>query len=402
MLYVSHTGRWGGGAEVVLLQLIMASRRAGYVAHLVCPAGELADRLAPLCATVTLVRMPQFERTRRPAAIARWTVEWLAAAPRIAHAARHAGAGVIHANSGVAALTAALPARIARRPLVWHQHDIVPYRRINHAVLGAYGRLASAIVACSQATADALIRVGAPRERVELLYNCVRPAFFSNRPPGPESRRALGLPASGTLFTVVGRLVPRKGQAVFLRALARLADDGHDVYGVLLGAVPHDASGAGTSTAYEDDLHRLADQPALRGRVFFLGHRDDVQTVLAASDVMVLPSFAEPFPLAVLEAFAAGTPVVASNGGGHPEAIEDGVTGLLAVPGDDADFARVMRSLVVDPGLCDALAARARERALAEFSEDTLAGRLEALYARLGCPVLPPRTNAESVRVEVR
>jgi glycosyltransferase involved in cell wall biosynthesis len=221
------------------------------------------------------------------------------------------------------------------------------------------------------------------QRRIHVLYNRVRPEFLSQKWNKDASRQALGLPANSTIVTVIGRLVPRKGQDVFLRAIALLAQQSLDVHGVLAGDVPSDPVHARRYNAYKAELEQLACQPTLQGRITFLGHRDDVQSVLAASDIVVMPSFAEPFGLVILEALAAGAPIVASNAGGHPEVIENGVTGLLVPPGDAARFAAAIRRLIEDPDVRSGIATRGRQGVLVKFSEDSLAAQLESIYSAL-------------------
>jgi glycosyltransferase involved in cell wall biosynthesis len=238
-----------------------------------------------------------------------------------------------------------------------------------------------------------------PEKRIHVFYNCVRREFLLGHEDKDASRRALGLPASSIIVTVIGRLVPRKGQDVFLRVIALLAEQGLDVHGVLAGDVPSDPVHAQIYNAYRAELDQLARHPMLRGRITFLGHRGDVQSVLAASDIVVMPSVGEPFPLVVLEALAIGAPIVASSTGGHPEAIEDGVTGLLAPPGDTAAFAAAIRRLIEDPDLRSRIASRGRESVIAKFSEDGLAPRLNSIYSALvgGPDDVGRMTNANQV-----
>lgn len=383
VLYVSHTSTWGGGAEIVLEQMVRAARRSGFNPALVCPPGELVDRVGPRCSWTRTMALPQFRRTLNPRVLLRLVADWLLATLQITLLMRRAGVAVVHANSAVAALTAAVPAALLRRPLAWHQHDIVPPRRINRIVFSACARLTSAVLPCSEAVAASLRGVGVSSGKMQVVYNAVRPEFLVDYPDRELARFALDLPSGSVILTVVGRLVPRKGQDIFLRALRLLLEEGLDVHGLLLGSVPSQPQYAHIYGAFKDDLDRLTREPALAGRVTFLGHRDDVKTVLAASDVIVMPSFAEPFPLVILEAFAAQRPVVASHTGGHPETIVNGQTGYLAPVGDDAAFASAIGRLVRDPRLRVELAQHAHEQVLSEFSEETLQTRLAAVYEAL-------------------
>src|SRR5207247_1768501 len=143
-----------------------------------------------------------------------------------------------------------------------------------------------------------------------------------------EARRSLGLPQQGPLIGAVGRLSPEKGQNVLLQALPSVLAAFPQAACVLAGEGPARA-------ALEAEARRLG----IGDRVVFLGLRRDVPMVLAALDLFVQPSIYEGFGLSLLEAMAAGLPVVASRVGGIPELIEDGRTGLLVPPQDSMALA---------------------------------------------------------------
>jgi glycosyltransferase involved in cell wall biosynthesis len=119
---------------------------------------------------------------------------------------------------------------------------------------------------------------------------------------------------------------------------------------------------------------------ALEGRVWLLGHRDDVPECLAASDVFVLSSNWEGNPLAVMEAMAAGLPVIGTAVGGVPELVQSGQQGILVPPGDYAAFVNAMRNLVNSPELRAAMGKAAFKHATAAFNVDRMAEGYASLY----------------------
>jgi glycosyltransferase involved in cell wall biosynthesis len=157
---------------------------------------------------------------------------------------------------------------------------------------------------------------------------------------------------TGSLLSV-GRLRAPKDFVTLVRAMAGLearlliAGDGPD------------------RPALEAEIDRLG-----LTNVELLGTRDDVPELLAGSDVFVLATESEGLPMSVLEAMAAGLPVVASAVGGVPELVVDGETGVLVPPGDSAALARALETVVADPGLRDRLGDAGRQRAEHEFSLD--------------------------------
>jgi glycosyltransferase involved in cell wall biosynthesis len=191
-------------------------------------------------------------------------------------------------------------------------------------------------------------------------------------PPIPEERvrlrRALGLGAEDVAIGSVGLLWRAKGQEHLLRALARL----QDVVVFLVG-----------SGADEKPLRDLAVDLGITGRVRFLGWRDDVRQLLQAVDLYVQPSLTEGLPLAVVEAGAAGLPIVASDVGGIPEIITHGANGLLVPPGDPQALAQAIQKLIEDPQMARRLGDAARQAAFERFSAEAMAERYMQLYERL-------------------
>lgn len=176
----------------------------------------------------------------------------------------------------------------------------------------------------------------------------------------------------------VGTLHEVKGQAVLVEAIRRLVAEGRDVRCTLVGDGPdHDA------LRRRADAAGLGDQVRITGRVA----RPAVAAVLAGADVLVAPSVPsadgrrEGLPVVVLEAMAVGVPVVASRLSGIPEAVEDGVTGLLVEPGDAAGLAAAIARVLDEPEAAAARVERAAARIDAEFAIEVSARRLVALFA---------------------
>ena len=201
-----------------------------------------------------------------------------------------------------------------------------------------------------------------PAGRARVVYNLAPPRSRS-APRGRGDRARFGLP-DGPLVLFVGKLSPGKGFPV-LREAARLVAATHP--GVCFAA-----AGAG-------DARADAGTPALR----LLGSRshEDVRALYEMADVVVHPAvWPEPFSRVPLEAAAAGRPVVGTRVGGTPEAVEDGVTGLLVEPRDPAGLARAVERLVTDGALREQLGRRAAEAVEAKFRSDRIVDELLDAY----------------------
>ena len=169
----------------------------------------------------------------------------------------------------------------------------------------------------------------------------------------------------------VGRLVPRKGQAVLLEALAQMKD------GVTVTFV-----GSGPAAA---DLDALASRLGLGDRVSFAGAKgqDEIPGLLAAHDVFCLPSFSEGVPVVLMEAMAAGLPAVSTTIAGIPELITDGITGLLVPPGRADRLAEVLGQLWADPDLVGRLSRAGRDVVERQFDAEQCAAELADVFARM-------------------
>ncbi len=175
---------------------------------------------------------------------------------------------------------------------------------------------------------------------------------------------------------MIGRLAPWKGQQVFLDAFASAFPCGQEQAVIIGGSLFGEAE-------YGASLGRRATDLGLKDRVLFRGFRDNVAAELATMDVAVHASVVpEPFGQVVVEAMAAGVPVIAADAGGPAEIITAGVDGLLYPPGDVGALASSMRRLANDPGLRDRLRIAARRRAL-DFAPERVALEMTEVYRGL-------------------
>lgn len=269
-----------------------------------------------------------------------------------------------------------LAARFAGRPAVWWQQGI-PERSLIEIIASA---VPSAALVVSGRDAEQAQRRLTPRRRVQLIHPGTEVRAVADRAgSGDEVRESLGW-SSNQIVGIVGRLQAWKGQKVFLQAAAQLAQAHPDSrYVVVGGAI------LGWEGDYPQQLQRLASDLGISECVHFAGHQDDVYPWFDAMDVVVHASFGESFGLILVEAMALGKPLVAAAAGGPLEIVEDGVSGLLVPPGDDAALAGAIERILDDPGLASSLAAGARDRA-AEFSSEAMTARFATLLTDLTSP----------------
>ncbi len=183
-------------------------------------------------------------------------------------------------------------------------------------------------------------------------------------------RRELGVPAGARLVMTVARLSPEKGQAVLIEAAAQLRDRHADVHYVLVGE--------GATRAV---LEGIVAARGLQDRVHFVGFRRDVPAMVAAADVIVIPSLVEGLPWALLEAMAAGKPVVATEVGGVSEALVDGEMGRVVPLGNVAAMTQALDDLLsASPDVLARMGQRARQRVLTRYSRERMLNAIFALY----------------------
>ena len=219
------------------------------------------------------------------------------------------------------------------------------------------------------------------RATIQQLYGYPDPPLIPNGIPtdeyAPDSdkrtwwRQAHGIEPRATVVTHIGRFAVQKNHALLVEAFAQVRADA-PLYLLLVG-------GGELENAVREQVAGLG----LASRVRFLGVRADVADILRASDVFVLSSRWEGNPMSVMEAMAAGLPVVSTAVGGVPELVREGETGLL-VPSEDAGaLAQALQALVDDPAHRQAMGDAARQRAVARFDIRHTVRRYEQLYEKL-------------------
>jgi glycosyltransferase involved in cell wall biosynthesis len=219
------------------------------------------------------------------------------------------------------------------------------------------------------------------RATIQRVYGYLDPPLIPNGIPTDEYapdanrrrrwRQRHGLEPEAIVLTHVGRFAPPKNHALLIEAFAQVRTH-TPLYLLLVGG-----------GELEDAVRQQVVELGLQQRVRFLGVRADVPAILNASDLFVLSSRWEGNPLSVMEAMAAGLPVVSTAVGGVPDLVREGETGLLVPSGDAAALARALQALVDDPARREAMGAAARQHAIAHFDIRHTVRGYEQLYESL-------------------
>ena len=336
--------------------VLAAELKAGYDIVVACPSSaggrSLLDRAAQLGLGIKLLADEE------------GTADWMA---RMGFALLHIHAGIGWEGHGLAAAgrAAAIPALVRTEHLPHLITDLA--QRDEHA---AGLRLVDRTICVSAAAARSFRAAGLDGSIVTIrngLHH--RPATRSRE----AVRAALGLGLETPVLLLAARFTAQKNHAALIGALPRLLDRRTDLVLLLAGTGPLEAA-----------LRTSAAEAGVAHAVRFLGRREDVPDLLAAADLMVLPSRFEGLPLALIEAAAAGVPVVATAVGGSDEIVLDGVSGRLVPPGDTVELAEAIDAILDDPAVAADYAAAGRDRFLRSFTARRMATETAALYTELG------------------
>jgi glycosyltransferase involved in cell wall biosynthesis len=245
-----------------------------------------------------------------------------------------------------------------------------PRRRL---MIRFLSRLSDEVVAVSLAVKENLRVMGIPESRIQVIHNGVDLKDFRDLPPRETIKEALGIPAGKWVIGSVGRMKPQKGYGILLQALPLLERKGLSDYRVLL-------AGDGEGLA---DLKREAKASGCAEKVRFLGMRRDIPGLLQVMDVFAFPSLWEGFGTSLVEAMAAGTPVVASDLPCVREILPDERYGSLVPVRDPEALAAGLLEVWRDGALREARSMAARDRAFEHFSLEKVVKSYQDLYEEI-------------------
>jgi glycosyltransferase involved in cell wall biosynthesis len=363
-----------GGAQISLIELIRKLDGVPRITVILPEDGPLKARLERAGATVRVVQWPRYvmragERgTSSLLSLAR-AVRALLFMPgllaRISGELRRTAADRVITNGIKAHLigTLAAPRRI---PVLWYLRDLLEGRRLSSRILAAISHRCAGAIAisrCVEEDARRYARLSAP---ITVVYNIVD---FERFRPGLSTPEDFAPAKDEVWFGVVGALTPLKGHDLFLKAAAVVAASIPTARFAIIGTNFYRTE---AGDAFEDELRRLAEVESLKGRVRFMGHREDMPALLNALNVLVQPNRGpEALGRSILEAMACRLPVIAVNRWGPAELIRDGETGLLTST-DVPSLAAAMLDLACDDGRRRRLAQAGYDWVLSNLSPSNL------------------------------
>jgi len=279
---------------------------------------------------------------------------------------------VVHTHMFLSAVVVTPLARLAGARAFGTAHRVY-YGRRQTLVERVLSVLQDRIVVDSYAVLEILrAQTRIASDKYTVIHNGINVSEFADAPSPSMARDVLGLPRDAVVIAEVAHLAPHKGQSQLIEAFGRLIPGRPGLRLLLVGDGPA-----------RRELEAQVERSGLGGLVEFTGALGDLPTVLAAIDVLALPSTFEGFGIVQAEAMLLQRPVVATSHGGSTEVVEDGRTGFLVPFGDVDALARRLATLVDNRDLRDEMGRAGRARVLDRFTSDVMAAKYADLYLGL-------------------
>lgn len=355
-----------GGMERVIAAIVTGLDPARYASRVLCVTrgGAVADELSRKGVTVTVLGLDNYHRPGQLLSLYLWL--------------RKNPCHILHAHGYFAGAFTRLAGLLAGIPhVVTHVHSAyIDYKMRHRCMEKLLSFRTDRIICVSRSVQDWVVgAVGIDRGKTVVIYN--GPGFD---PEGQSDelfsltrRHACGIPDGDTVFTIVASLTSNKGHHVLLKSFSGL-----------LAAYPRATLLVVGDGPLRSELEDRARQMAVDRKVIFTGLQTDVMAWLGISDVCLLPSlFREGLSLALIEAMAAGLPVIGTRIGGIPEVIADGENGLLVPPGNTEALTHAMMRMVRDQDSRIRMGRRGREIYEEKFSLTGMIRKIEAVYEGL-------------------
>jgi glycosyltransferase involved in cell wall biosynthesis len=373
-----------GGLSLHALTLSRELKARGHeVEVLTMKDGPLVPEFERAGIPLTVIPFEGYELRRHPLLIPQGVL-------KVRDLIREMAPDVVHTHGPRAHFSASAAARLAGRPvlvasahgsytqfIVGHEEEMSATRRgMRKLQFGTVDRMTAALVDCMiavcYATRNDLVQgLGVSSAKVTVVHNGIEDQNVS-----PERAAAIrdefGFDKRHKLAVYVGRIAMHKGSRDLIEAFELVASRVPEARFLIVGEGP-----------MEEELRRRVQEGSLAGKAFFTGSRTDAIDIIAAADLLALPSLSEGLPLTLLEAAMLGRPMVAYEVGGMPEVVRPGETGLLAPVGDAVRFAGAIIDLLYEDTGREQMGLAARALWEKEFTAGKMVDRMESIYAEL-------------------
>ena len=353
-----------GGIETLLLELCRYLVRDESIEPAICifeGQGHIEEEFKSL-------GVPVYELPKRDG----WD---LSLAWRVRKLIREHRFDLVHAHNQAAWLYGGLGAWMSGCKLIYSEHSplskfsVSSQKRLRPVFRQLARKTILVTTVANHLVEDLVIHAGVPREKIRVIYNGIEMSLFRVKLDREQMLEELGLPAGSQIIGILASLTEAKDHATLLLAFRQVVREIPQAVLLVCGSGP-----------LESALRQQVVSLGLENNVRFLGVRRDVAMLLQLFDVFSLSSVREGLPISILEAMAAGCPVVATNIPGNAELVEHGRYGLLVAPRDPEQLAAALIRLLSDPGLARTLGERGRQRVAREFRFTTMIQHYVSLY----------------------
>ncbi len=370
ILYLHETALISG-AENSLLNLVNKLDKDKFNPVFACPGeGPLPEKLAQMDIKVCFVDFPQVRRLFGVLPVVKKLRGFIA----------ENNIDLLHSNSIRTHIYAAISGKLAGLPVIWHQRNLIIGELIDPDSLLSF--LPDKIICNSYAVAKRFSKMGRVPDKVQVVFNGVDTGVFRPDANADKFREEFGIKPEEFVIGIASRFNLNKGHETFLQAaktiLSEMPGARKDLKFVVAGGAVFDED-----KSREKCLRNMADTLGIKDKVIFTGIRQDMPQFYAGMDVFVLASFAEACGRVILEAMASGKPVIATNAGGNPEMIKDGINGFLFEPGNIKALAEKIAFLVNNLTLANKMGEAGRKMAEENFGIEKNAGQTQKIYLDL-------------------
>ena len=351
-----------GGAEQVVVDLVKKLDRQNFEPLVCClnEKGRSASQVEKLgVKVIALHKKPKID---------------LFIIPKLVCLMKMEKVDLIHTHLFTANLWGRIAAKLAGVPVVSSEHGMDLWRKRIHLTFDSLlTRTNKRIIFVSEGVKRFYMsRNHSLNGKSRVIHNGIDVASFQGCFDRSEIRKGLGIKPTDKVIGIVGRLVPEKAHVEFIETIQLLLEERRNIVGLIVG-----------EGELLGRLRERVQECQLEKHICFAGFRNDLPKLYQAMDVFVLCSLHEGLPLTILEAMAAGVPIVTTDVGGIKECIQDGRDGFLVPPGDSLALASAISKILNDEHLKKTLVASARKRVQSYFSVEKMVKEHEALYSEV-------------------
>lgn len=364
ILYLSGFSEIVGGGQVSLLHLLKRIDRSQILPLAVCPGeGVLVRKISDLNIETKILDFRSFK-----------TLQWIriiCVSLQLRRLIRKRNIQLIHCDTPRTAIYAGLSSPGIKIPIVFHARVSDSTGFVDRIVF----LFSKRIICVSQSTAKRFIRLADFEKKIRVIYNGVDTEKFKPGQEGYSIRKEYNLSPDCFLIGYIGQLIPLKGLDILFQAFSLVQKSFPQTRLIVVGSGKEE---------YEQKLKDLVRRLGLSSCVMFTGYREDIHEVMAALDLFVLPTlYKEGFSRVILEAMASAKPVITTSLGGNPEAVIEGVSGLLIPQGDSKALAHAILSLLKDKELAKRMGEAGRRQVVEMFAIEKNISNTEELYLEL-------------------